>query len=296
MLVYYAQGLVGKRWQLYAPWSKFLPSSLMDKWASRWPPRLLWQGEIVCGDRAVLLHIYGGSAATSAWLQKLEAGQASQLVVSSNLPTQASGGSLAPGRLLLAIYLRQVLAQLGEQMHPVDDRLTVGLVARGQEMACWLANIEGVARQVTVVTDRRSRLLPLAPSGLAVRQLDLSITTIGVDVLIVAPEFLPWLSERKITPGTIVVRTDGAEAPLPTGVFGVSLDYGSMLFPTTLLADTDDIVPLKEAILLAAFCSDSNIVWPSQWSRRLAFMQQAVKRSDWQLEWRLVGTSPISAN
>ncbi len=294
MLVIYAQGLTGKRWQLYAPWSRFLPSWLMDKWHDRWPPRLLWQGSISCGERTVELHVYGGPLSGSPWWRNLPLH--GRLVLSSNLSSSASATSLAPGRLLLAIYLRQALAQLGEQIHLVEDRLTVGLVARGQELACWLANVEGMARQVTVVTDRRSRLLPLAPSGLAVSQLDLSITTIGVDVLVVAPEFLPWLQTRRIPPGTVVVRTDGMTTSLPAGVWGLSLDYGSLTFPEVLLSTADDIMPLKEAVLLAAFYSDNKTLWPSQWSRRLTLMQQAVQRSDWELRWELSGARQLSAH
>ncbi|NLW16594.1 MAG: hypothetical protein GX033_02940 [Firmicutes bacterium] len=296
MLVNYAQGLAGKRWQLYAPWSRLVPSALMDRWASRWPARRLWQGQIACGNRDVTLHIYGGPTTAPGWWHRLatDEGSSSFLVASENLATQTNPRRLAPGRLLLAVYLGQALTELSEQLHLAVDRLSVGLVAQGQEMACWLANIEGWARQVTVITDRRSRLLPLAPSGLALRQLDLTIATVGVDILIVAPEFLPWLEKRELAPGTVVARTDGLPVLVRPGVMGVSINYGSIAFPEALLADEKDIMPLREAVLLAAYYSDSRTVWPTQWAKRLALMQQAVKRSGWLLEWHVTGAGLAS--
>lgn len=294
--VYYAQGLAGRRWHLYAPWSKLLPRAFLDKYSTRWPARRLWQGEIACGSKTVELQVYGGPTVALGWLEKLGMDKDTLVITSANLAVQNNSMLLPAGRLLMAIYLRQVLTELSAQMQLADDRLTVGLVARGNEMACWLANIEGLARQVTILTDRRSRLLPLATSGLAPRQLDLSVATLGVDVLIVAPEFLPWLGEKTLTPGTVVVRTDGVVAPIGLGVMSISLSYDSMPFPVELLAEVNDVVPLREAIILAAYHGDKKNTWPMHWHKRLALMQQAVRMSEWQLAWRLVGVSVTGAD
>lgn len=294
--VYYAQGLAGRRWHLYSPWSKLLPSAFLDKHSARWPARRLWQGKITCGGKTVGLQVYGGPSVALGWLEKLKMDKDIFMISSANLAVQDNSMLLPAGRLLMAIYLRQVLTELSAQMQLADDRLTIGLVARGNEMACWLANIEGLARQVTVLTDRRSRLLPLAASGLAPRQLDLSVATLGVDILIVAPEFLPWLSEKNLTPGTVVIRTDGAEAPIGLGVMSVSLSYDSLPFPVELIAEVNDVVPLREALILAAFHGEKKITWPMHWHKRLALMQQAVHMSEWQLAWRLVGVSVTGAD
>lgn len=291
----YAQGLTGRRWHLYAPWSKLLPHAFLDKFSVRWPGRCLWRGEITCGVRAVELQVHGGPMVTLGWLEKLRMDKDSLVITSVNLAVENNNMSLPAGRLLMAICLRQVLTELSAKMQLANDRLTVGLIAKGNEMACWLANIDGLARQVTIWSDRRSRLLPVAPSGLAPRQLDLSVTTIGVDVLIVAPEFLPWLSDKTLTPGTIVVRTDGAAAPLGPGATSISLNYNSLPLPAELLAERDDIVPLWEAIILAAYHSDKKTIWPLHWHKRLALMQQAVNMSEWQLTWDLVGVTASSA-
>lgn len=295
-VVYYAQGLAGKRWRYYAPWSGLLPSTFMDKWAARWPARRLWQGTITCGPQAVALEIYGGSLKVLDWYTRLSASGASQIVASANLSLAASGSSLPPGRLLLATHLRQALVEIGQQRQLLHDRLSVGLVANGQEMSCWLANIEGLARQVTVVTDRRSRLLPIATSGLAPRQLDRSVATLGVDILIVAPEFLPWLADKVLTPGTVVVRTDGGAVALEPGVMSISLNLGELFLPTDFLARVEDLAPLSEAIILAAYFIGQPLVWPTSWSKRLTLVQRAVEVSGWQLSWRLVGESSVASS
>lgn len=287
-VVYYAQGLAGKRWRFYAPWSGLLPSAFMDRWAVRWPARRLWQGKISCGQE-VSLEIYGGPAQTLDWYKRLCTGEINYIVASTNLSLTSSGPSLPPGRLLLAVHLRKALAELSQQLQLTHDRLTVGLVANGQEMSCWLANIEGLARQVTVVTDRRSRLLPIATSGLAPRQLDLSVAALGVDIVIVAPEFLPWLADKVLTPGTIVVRTDGVVVPVKPGVMSINLNLGELFLPIELLARAEDLAPLSEAIILAAYANGQAISWRTNWSRRLELVQQAVNNSGWQPSWRLVG-------
>lgn len=294
-VVYYAQGLEGRRWRLYAPWSKLLPSAFMDKVAVRWPARRLWQGEIACGATQVELQIYGGTAVAQGWLEKLRAGKGGRFVTSTNLTTQTNSMSLPAGRLLMASYLRQVVAELSAKMQPGDDWLTIGLAARGNEMACWLANIDGLARQVTVVTDRRSRLLPLTASGLAPRQLDFSVGSLGVDILIVAPEFVSWLQQLTLTPGTVVIRTDGAAAQILPGIKSISLSYGSVQFPAELLAQETDVFPLREAMLLTAFLGEKEAAWPTHWPGRLALMDQAVRVSEWSLTWQLVSASATEA-
>lgn len=293
--VYYAQGLAGKRWHLYASWSKLLPSAFLDKWAARWPARRLWQDKITCGQKEVLLEIYGGPAQRLQWFEKLASDEACHIVASTNLPIAVSGVSLLPGRMLLAVYLRRALYELSQQVQLQHDRLSFGLVARGQEMHCWLANIEGLARQVTVVTDHRSRLLPLSASGLAPRQLGMSVAALGVDILIVAPEFLPWLCTKEITPGTVVLRTDGVAVTVDRGVKSISLDFGSLFLPAELLAEVGDFAPLQEAIILAAHFGGKVASWPTDWSRRLMLVQQAVNRSEWPVSWRLISASVASA-
>ncbi len=295
-IVYYAQGLAGDRWRFYSSWSRFVPGTLLDKIATRWPARLIWRGDMSCGAKAVKLQIYGGAGKALEWREKLSARAGQNVVCSSNLPALVQAGmSLPAGRLLLACCLRQAISELSKQMRLEDDSLTVGIAARGSEMACWFANVEGMARQVTILTDRRSRLLPLATSGLVPRQLDLTARSLDVNIFIVSPELLPLLSKIDFSPGTILIRTDGVLIEGLPGFASVGLDCGRLPFPDELLANKADVAPLLETILLAAQFGQPENPWPLHWSARLALVQQAISKSEWTFTWQLANANALHA-
>lgn len=295
-IVCYAQGLEGDRWRFYASWSRLVPVALMHKMATRWPARRLWRGKIACGAKMVELQVYGGAKEAPEWWKQPVAGGVSRVLTSANLSQPTSGSmSLPAGRLLVACYLRQVLSELSKQMRPEDDRLTMGIAAGGSEMACWFANVEGLARQVTILTDRRSRLLPMAASGLAPRQLDFAVSRLDVNVFIVSPELLPLLSKIDFAPGTVFIRTDGVTVQKLPGCVSISLDCGCLPFPDELLASDADVAPLWEAIILAAQFGETENSWPLHWSARLALMEQAIRQSEWTFTWQLVNATALNA-
>lgn len=287
--VVYAQGLAGDRWQLYAPWTNFLPRIFMDRVGQRLPARLLWQGPAACGQRVTDLLIYGGplAAGRSAWWQGLRPGSSDGLVPSINLVGEDSR-SRQRGRLLPICCWRQLWPRLTRQLQLYGDQLAVALAVTGAELPYWLAGIEGLARQVTVLVDERTRPLPLQPSGLAVRQLSYAVDCLEVDILIVSPALVAWLQNVVLRQDTVVVLTDGTMATDLVGCYSIAFDVGQAFpFPSSLLAEPADKWPLWEAILLQGYAGRGLGGWPSSGAARLRAMGKACLASGLMPQWEL---------
>jgi len=261
----------------------------MDKTAPRWSPRCIWQGAVACGRQQTAIQVYVGPGVapnnkSDPWWQGLAIGGEQHLVISSNLPAVARLGPLPPGRLLVAGCVRQALPPLVRQLQLYGDRLAIGMAVTKNETPCWLATVEGLARRVTILTDKRSSPWPLAPSGLALRQLHYGVSRLDVDILIVSPELIPQVQGIALPRDVVIILTDGARPQHWLGDYGLWWDFSQLpVLPSELLAHPTDLLPLGEAVLLAAHLAH----WPRPWQARLLAVEQALQQSEWPLRWQL---------
>lgn len=287
-IVAYVQGVSGHRWHLYAPWSKLMPIWLMDKLAARLPVRQIWQGFIDCGNQEIKTVIYAGPQIADGWLPKFELSIDAHVIISANLSRSARNTAVPPGHLLVASSFRLAFESLVQARGLDIDNIAIGLAVKNSVTACWLANVDDLARRVTILTDKRSRLWPQAASGLAPRQLNLDVRHLDVDFMIVSPELEYCLENISFKAGTILLRTDGQLVTGGSGLNSLLLDCLPPLLPPELIAEATDTLAILEAILLTAYLSKPKHIWPVNWLARLSVVRKAVSHSGWAFEWLFI--------
>lgn len=288
----YAQSLSGNRWRLYSPWAKLVPYGVLDRLGNRLPVRPIWQGGIVCGDTEASLSVVGGHP-DAKWMPvyPLNGTQAGGWYVpSATLETIRRRQDVIRGQLMAVTLIAEALPRIARELKVYPHQLSVGLAVGDVLASYWIAGLEYVVRNITLLRTSRQRNMPLGYSGLAVRQLQSGSGALDVDVLVVAPGCLTWVTGLALRRKTAVVITDG----LPCGEF---VDCSLLTFqlvapaelPPDLVAQPGDLLPLNETIVLAAYLEKTRSPWSVRAPQQLHISRRALQWSEWGWRWELIG-------